>query len=206
MDYESYWEKRPEVSLRRRHTIIADALEEGSTVLELGCGDGKFLKYIDQNKNVNSEGIDLSTKAIETAKLRGVNARPGDATTLDLENRTYDYIIAIELLEHVVESEKILKLCKSHFKKNLIVSTPNTGYWKYRTQLLAGHFPKQWLYHPSEHLRFWTFSDFTEWVKINGYDVESYRSAKGTPLLEHIIPSLFSMSVVWFLKERGNLI
>ena len=67
----------------------------------------------------------------------------------------------------------ILKL-RGRFRKYLIITIPNTGFAGERLRLLLGRFPKQWALHPSEHLRFWTVTDFIFWCQQLGFRVEKY--------------------------------
>jgi len=53
----------------------------------------------------------------------------------------------------------------------VLISMPNTGYCVYRLRLLAGRFPRQWVIHPSENIRFWTFTDIRLIAKLTGLEI-----------------------------------
>ena len=77
-------------------------------VLDVGCGDGKFLKMLNEaayNKkvNINMAGIDISLEAINLANCLngGVSYRAMDISDV---TESYDCITCIETLEHIPDN------------------------------------------------------------------------------------------------------
>jgi SAM-dependent methyltransferase len=63
-------------------------------ILDVGCGAGSHSLYLQDQKKLDVTSIDISEKAIETCKLRGVNdAKVQDVLTL--EGEKYDTIISL---------------------------------------------------------------------------------------------------------------
>ena len=63
-------------------------------ILDVGCGAGSHSLYLQNEKKLDVTSIDISEKAIETCKLRGIkNARVQDVLTL--EGEKYDTIISL---------------------------------------------------------------------------------------------------------------
>ncbi|MCD0475221.1 class I SAM-dependent methyltransferase [Flavobacterium sp. EDS] len=63
-------------------------------ILDVGCGSGSHSLYLQNEKKLDVTSIDISEKAIETCKLRGIkNARVQDVLTLEVEK--YDTIISL---------------------------------------------------------------------------------------------------------------
>lgn len=166
MDYDEYWLIRPENDMQPRFPIIADSIEKGSRVLDIGCGDGACLAYLKQTKNVTELGIDISKVAVERARLRNVNARVQMLSELFsiVEPASYDYVIMSEVIEHVENPEEYVVTAYDLAAKQLILTVPNIAYWPHRLRLILGRFPVQWVYHPGEHLRYWSASDFNDWI------------------------------------------
>lgn len=69
-------------------------------------------------------------------------------------------IVMSEFIEHIPNSEEVLKIVRQIAKNGVLISIPNIAYWKFRLQLLLGSFPKQWAVAPQEHLRYWSVYDF----------------------------------------------
>ena len=198
--YEDYWDKRGESGYRPRYKIFYNWIEDSSGVLELGCGDGYFGQML-KDKDVDYTGCDISEKALKIAKERGL-----DVFQRKLEDKvgfpddSFDYVVMSEFLEHVVDSEKLLKEAGRIARKGILVSIPNIAYWKFRFQLLGGRFPKQWAVSPREHLRYWSVKDFENTAVSLGFKVKEVRPSNGRKILRDWWPNLFGFQVCFYLK------
>jgi len=202
MDYNQYWKNRGAFGISTRYWVFADVIDAGSSVLDIGCGDGSTLQYLKEKKNIAGYGLDISQEAVEMAKQKGIKAAVADITRLEFNiEKKFDYIILSEVIEHVPNSEEVLQKTKGKFNKLLIVSIPNTGHYLHRLRLLFGRFPVQWVYHPGEHLRFWTVKDFKQWSKELGFEIVKIRVHSGIPILRQIVPALFADSIIYLLRE-----
>lgn len=223
LDYDLYWEERDQdkdrhqfnpdnMGLERYLSLrysIAECLEKniepGSKVLDLGCGDGAYLKFIANRKEIQARGYDISSKAIEIVKGIGLEGEVADVTDPDfLKNlEPADYIILTDIIEHVGKPEEILLNLKGKARKGILLSIPNTGYYVHRLRLLFGGFPQQWIHFPGEHLRFWTIRDFRWWIKPLGYRIENLFPTWGTIGLKNLFPGLFAKAFVFLIKDKG---
>jgi methionine biosynthesis protein MetW len=202
MDYESYWREIGKIGVKERARIFSKVIKRGSSVIDIGCGDGSTLRYLIDNNDIIAEGVDISSTAIQLAKAKQINAWVSDITEKDFHlPKKYGYIILSEVLEHISNSENLLRRIRDHFQEGILISAPNIGLYRHRLRLLFGRFPIQWAFHPGEHLRFWTSKDFCWWVHHQGFViVESYPS-NGFPFLYKLMPSLFANAVVYVLKR-----
>jgi methionine biosynthesis protein MetW len=179
-------------------------MSTASTVLDVGCGTGGFLQFLARVRpDVNARGTDISDRAIEIAQRHGLDAFQSDPIREPLD-REYDYITAFEVVEHVQDAEALLLAMRNNFRRQLIISCPNSGYYEHRIRLaLFGRFPNTniWL-HAKEHIRFWTVRDFTEWVDHYGLRLVDVQGSGGIPRLRDQSPSLFAPQVVYTLERR----
>ncbi len=195
---------REERGITKKDRLIAEIIPDNSSVLDIGCGDGRLLLYLLQTKkNLKVYGIDISESAVEIAKKRGIDAECLDILKQGLPGHpVFDYIIMADFIEHIPEPERLLLRIKDHFRKQLIISIPNTGYITDRLRLMiGGRFPVQWGKHPGEHLRFWTVRDFQWWSDQLGYEVVKIIPVRG-PFLKKYIPSLFSRKNIYVLAGK----
>ena len=65
--------------LRRDLRLIADMIEPGSRVLDIGCGDGALLAYLAREKGVDGRGIELSQSGVNACVRHGLSVIQGDA-------------------------------------------------------------------------------------------------------------------------------
>jgi methionine biosynthesis protein MetW len=214
LDYNVYWDVLSrgayqfDSAFSYKVRLISDEVEVGSSVLDIGCGDGSLLEALRNLKNVRGVGIEISDYAIELARKRGVEVIKGDVSNREFRIDTvYDYIIISEVLEHIPNPEEVMLKIRHKFRKNVFISVPNTGHIGDRLRLLLGRFPKQWVLHKSEHLRFWTVEDFICWCRELGFVVEKFH---GMPVFYDVLklplwkyfPRLFSTHILYKVRSQ----
>jgi SAM-dependent methyltransferase len=95
----------------RKHFLPLLPTERGARILDLGCGYGEFLYYLQRIGYTNANGVDLNDRQLEVGRSLGVrNLHLGDATAILAESRgEFDFISAIDVLEHVPKN-KVLEI------------------------------------------------------------------------------------------------
>jgi len=215
LNYDAYWQAaspwRASDELGQamdayKFRLIAGLIEPRSTVLDIGCGDGSLLAYLRETRQVQPYGVELSTLACDLARQKGIPVLQADVTQ-DVNGlpEHVDYIVLSEVLEHITNPETLLLRVRDRFTKRLLIDIPNTGALNDRLRLLLGRFPKQWVFHAGEHVRFWTVADFLFLCRQLEYEVERYYglyapySQVGVKLWK-IYPRLFAQYVLYVLK------
>lgn len=152
-------------ALRSDLRVIADMIEPGASVLDLGCGDGALLASLIAQKQIKGRGIELKPEKVRAAIARGVPVIQGDVNQ-DLgyyPDKSYDYVVLSQTLQAMQDPKAILKELM-RIGNRAIVSVPNFGHWKVRADLLLrGRMPVtktltyQWFDTPNIH--FCTITD-----------------------------------------------
>lgn len=211
VDYDEYWARRQEHHKQReflpRYKIITDLVPDGTSVLDVGCGCGDFLAYLKRHRpNCDVLGADISPLAIRILKEHG---QSGCVVSPDLPlsaqiDRKFDYVVLMEVIEHVVDAESFLRDVVAFCPKRIFVTIPNMGYILNRLRLLFGRMPiTVIIHHMREHVRFWTVRDFREWAHVLGLDVKSVVAQNGhSPWLARLWPSLLARQVVYELTTK----
>lgn len=216
LDYNKYWDLRPvnnnklELNSFRlfRSNYVVNNLEDSSSVLDLGSGDGLSVNYQQKRRpDLKFTLSDFTNEICESLVFKGNIVIKIDLRSVEsLTNLpTFDYITAFEVFEHLAEPENILIKLLEISKFGLIFSVPNTGYFAYRIRFLFGKFPVQWRHHPGEHLRYWTLTDMHWW--LNGYleiprcnyEVIPYNAP--FKILNKIYPGLMSKGLLIHLRK-----
>ena len=165
-------------SIRVDLQLIADMVEPGARVLDVGCGDGALLAYLGRYKGVDGRGIEISMAGVSAAVSHGLSVIQGDADTdlKDYPSGAFDYVILSQTLQATYDPKGVLGHML-RIGKRAVVSFPNFGHWKIRWQLLfGGRMPVtdtltyQWFDTPNIH--FCTLRDFVGLCRDLGITIE----------------------------------
>lgn len=208
-DYKVYWKNR-DVKIRQRllerEEIFFDWIKPKIKVLDIAAGNSGLLSSLKKDKMCEVHAFDISQEVVDAQNEAGVIAEKRDISLDDFNVAdTYDALILSEILEHLPLPEALMKKIASK-AKFFLVSVPNSAFYKFRLQLLFGRFLKQWIFHPSEHLRFWSHYDFLDWVDAMGFDVVKCEASNGLDIgpfkFYKYMPNLFGHQICYLLKTK----
>ena len=208
-DYKVYWKNR-DVKIRQRllerEEIFFDWIKPKIKVLDIAAGNSGLLSSLKKDKMCEVHAFDISQEVVDAQNEAGVIAEKRDISLDDFNVAdTYDALILSEILEHLPLPEALMKKIASK-AKFFLVSVPNSAFYKFRLQLLFGRFLKQWIFHPSEHLRFWSHCDFLDWVDSMDFDVVKYEASNGLDVgpfkFYKYMPNLFGHQICYLLKTK----
>lgn len=126
---------------------IGAALESGGFCLDCGAGEGGLFESLSRQGSLRPEqyhGIEWSADRVAKARAGGINLRQGDLNNvLPYEDDTFTCVIALSVLEHLVNGCRFLKECQRILKDGgtLVVLTPNISTYFTVALLLAGRMP-----------------------------------------------------------------
>jgi methionine biosynthesis protein MetW len=153
------------IESRPDFAAIAAWIPQGSSVLDLGCGDGSLLRYLRETREVRGYGVEISDANIAACIANNVNVIQSDLESgiADFEDQSFDFVILSQTLQATRHTEALMKEIVRVGREG-IVSFPNFGYWRNRLQVLTGNMPVsdelpyQWYDTPNVHLC--TLDDF----------------------------------------------
>jgi len=152
--------------LRKDLALIADMIEPGSRVLDIGCGRGELLQHLFDAKNIDARGIELSQAGVNLCVSQGLSVVQGDADTdlINYPEKSFDVVILSQTIQ-ATQKPRIVLEQMMRIGRKVIISIPNFGYWRVRLQLLikgtmplTESLPESWYDTPNIH--FCTIRDF----------------------------------------------
>ena len=158
--------------------LVADMVERGSRVLDLGCGDGTLLSLLADTLEVDARGMELSQRGVNDCVAKGLSVIQGDADT-DLAaypDDAFDAVILSQTLQAVRRPRDVLENML-RIGRRAIVSFPNFAHWRIRLELaLHGRMPVtetlpcSW--HETPNIHFCSIRDFLDLARGMGATIE----------------------------------
>ena len=137
--------------------------------LDLGCGDGKLTRVLsDEVGGLRLVGLDVDPMETELARKTSIYERVHTTTaeTIPEADRTFDYVVSVSVMEHILPLERVLVEVARVLKPGgtLIASVPSAGFHDcLRGPILPGTSRQEYLRALDArvaHLRYWTIEQW----------------------------------------------
>ena len=187
---------------------IAALVPTGSRVLDLGCGDGALLDYLQRERACSGYGIEMDDANVLACARRGVNV-----IQLNLEeglamfaDHSFDVVLQIDTLPHLRNAETMLRET-ARVGRTGIVAFPNFAHWPNRVSVLCGRMPVtrrlpyQW--YDTPNIRVGTYADFAILAQKNQLRIlDSFGLQDGQSV--RFLPNIRASTAVFhFQRDAG---
>jgi methionine biosynthesis protein MetW len=188
-------------SQRPDFAAIAQCISRDAHVLDLGCGDGTLLKYLQQSRGVTGYGVEIDDGNVLACVNNGVNVIQGDLERglAEFADGSFDFVVLSQTLQAMRNTERIVREMLRVGRAG-IVTFPNFGHWKNRLQILRGRMPVsdrlpfEWFDTPNIHLC--TVADFERFCGERGIRIVSRAVlSSGRPV--QVLPNLLGELAVY---------
>ena len=191
---------------RADFAAISNWIAPNSQVLDLGCGDGSFLDFLQKQKPVHAYGVEIDDARVLACVQKGLNVIQQDLEggLALFEDNSFDTVVLSQTVQTIHQTEKILREVVRVGKES-IVSFPNFGHWSHRLAVSLGRMPVskslpyQWYNTPN--VRVLTVADFEKLASGLGLQViDQYILHDGRQVT--LMPNLFG-SLALFRVRRA---
>ncbi len=189
------------------YEMIVDLVDEGSRVLDIGCGCGELLCQLMQKRNVKALGMEVDEAAIVRCAESGISVIHADIEKglHALPDQSFDYVLLSMTLQVLHKTDLALKEMLRVGRK-CIVSFPNFGHWRPRfVTFFTGrtpvteHLPYQWYDTPNRHIV--TIKDFRAFCDQLGIRIDREIPLSGDGTVS-FLPNLRADEALYVLSAK----
>ena len=189
------------------HHIISQIITEGAHVLDLGCGNGELLSFLEKQNQALVQGIELDEGQMHQCVERGLTVLQGDIESglVDYPDQSFDYVILNQIMQQIKKADFVIQE-SLRVGKRVIVGFPNFAHIKARLTLFAqgrtpinDALPYYWFETPN--IRFLTIRDFIDYCRKKDIKIEQ-KYYLGKSGLIHILPNLFAQNALFVITRH----
>jgi len=181
--------------VKEKFVQVSKFIPENSKILDVGCNNGKLMDFL---KSPIYYGTDIDKAQISELVEKGVKAKSADLNKdeLPFKNEKFDFVLLLDVLEHVVNPQKLLLDAKERLNENgkIIVSLPNDYHILNKIRFILNRHLTEDPFAPYGHLHYFPIKSGKKFLKNNGFEVVSAISL--TPIKMKFLTSLFPQAFV----------
>ena len=152
---------------------VSELIPEKSKILDVGCNDAKILSFL---KNPNYFGADINKDKISESDNKKIKFKQADLNKdeLPFKNEKFDFILLLDVLEHVVNPQKLLFEAKGKLKSGgkLIITLPNDYHLLNKIRFVLNKHLTENPFAPYGHLHYFPIKSGEKFLKDNGFKIE----------------------------------
>jgi len=188
------------------HRIISSWINDSSSVLDLGCGDGELLSLLVKEKQVRAQGIEISDEAIHRCVAAGLSVFQEDIDTglAEYAEKSFNYVILNQTFQQVKKPDFVLNEAL-RVGERVIVGFPNFCYVTDRFQIffkgrvpVTPSLPYEWYNTPNLH--FFSIADFKQYCGKRGLNIENAAFVRQNKKVR-FLPNLLGEIGLFLLKS-----
>lgn len=196
--------------MRQDLTHLMRWIQPKARVLDLGCGDGEFLKRVQDERDARVIGIEIDPAAITAAITKGLDIveQDLDQGLANFRDQSFDVVVMAHALQAVrfphLVLEEMLRI-----GRECVVTFPNFGHWRSRLHLgtrgrmpVSRFMPYTWYDTPNIH--FCTVRDFETLCKQRGIRILGREMVNGDQersTLARRWPNLFATTAIYHISR-----
>ncbi|WP_186775775.1 class I SAM-dependent methyltransferase [Rubripirellula tenax] len=156
------------MTAQRRIFEIRRRLPIAGEWLDVGCGDGMFVKVASEH-GATAAGVELSDVAVQLGKHSGLDVHCGTLDSLP-DTWKYDTITGFDVIEHVLQPAEFLRDIHARLKDggHVVLTLPDMD------SIVRRVMGSRWYFYiPEEHLHYFNRTNLGQLLKQEGFEVTS---------------------------------
>ena len=205
--FEGIFEKVLDFFRQKRAKQVAQYIPYGGSVLDIGCGNGRFLISLEKYGQYVLHGLELpGNSAKRAARHRQIDLKVGRLADSDFKDASLDVITLFHVFEHLDNPSETLDVIDKKMKRegHLVMSFPNIASWQ------SKYFKNNWLHlDPPRHLFFFEPKDYISMMEKRGYSLVdiAYLSTEQNPFgfVQSLLNKWVAKRDLLFESMKGNV-
>jgi methionine biosynthesis protein MetW len=194
--------------LRLDYQVILQWVGPGSSVLDLGCGDGELLDLLVRERGARAQGVEINEQAIYQCVARGLSVFHEDIDNglTGYGERSFDFVILNQSLQQVKKLDVVLQEAL-RVGRQVIVGFPNFAHCRARSQMfflgktpVTPALPFQW--HDTPNLHFLSILDFISYCRERKISIDKTAWIGKTRRVT-VLPNLLAMTGIFLVSIAG---
>lgn len=186
--------------------FIISVIEKNSTVIDLGCGDGRLMQKLESQKNARCQGVEIDEELIYDCVKRGLSVFLDDLDSGlgDYRDNSFDYVILNQSLQQLKNPQIVLSDA-FRIGKKVIIGFPNFAVLRARVQIffrgrlpVIPSMPYNWYQSPNLHSL--SIYDFIDYCQNHGIKIILKQYYKGETSV-HFLPNLRAETAIFILEK-----
>lgn len=185
---------------------IANCINKSGHVLDIGCGNGKFLNHLSTMGDIKTYGIEMPGNAANRAsQISSIELKVGSLESTDYPENSFDAVTLIHVFEHLLNPKEILRIIRTILKPNgtLYMAFPNID--SVQSKLFKG----DWLHlDPPRHTFFMKPDTFESIMDKEGFSLleRSFFNIEYNPFgfQQSLLNKIFDKREVLYESLKGN--
>jgi len=191
---------------RPEHEAMLGWIDDGASVLDLGCGDGELLRLLVRDRHVRAQGVELSEQAVQSCVAAGLSVFQEDIDTglAEFGDESFDFVVLNQTFQQVRKPDFVLAEAL-RVGKRVIVGFPNFCYMADRLQIffrgkvpVTASLPFEWYDTPNLH--FLSVADFRDYCRKRSIKIECSVFFSGNTRVR-FLPNLFGEVGLFLLSK-----
>jgi methionine biosynthesis protein MetW len=194
---------------RLDHDIIFGLIEPGSSVLDLGCGDGDLLFRLARDKGAVVRGIECDEQAVQACVRKGLSVLHGniEGGLTEYPDGSFDYVILNQSMQEVRKVDCVIQQAR-RIGKRVVVGFPNFAHIQSRMMMFfMGKAPvtdsMPYLWYDTPNVRFLSVEDFRDFCLGKGIPVlEAHYIGHAEEIC--LLPNLRALNAVFVIAGNAG--
>lgn len=197
--------------LENKFKKVAELISPNSTILDIGCNDGKLKNYL---LNCKYFGVDINEEKICQLIKEKIIAKRVDLNkdNLPFKKMKFDYVLLLDILEHVLDPKKLLleSIERLEGGGKIIITLPNDYHLLNKIRFILNKPITEDSFAPYGHLHSFPIKIGERFLTDNGFKVlKKYSIAPTKPsflpksiknLLGKIFPQSFARDILYLIQ------